>query len=52
MFFKSIVAIKKKWFDDMNFPSNATFPMAMIKRAKNKVNKKINYPGDIKRPIW
>ena len=33
--------IEEEWFDDMNLTDGATFPQALIKRAKNRFNKNI-----------
>ena len=45
------MVIEEEWFDDMNLTDGATFPTALIKRAKSRFNKKINLPYDTKRCI-
>ena len=35
------MVIEEEWFNDMNLINGATFPTALIKGAKTRVNKKI-----------
>ena len=37
------MVIEAEWFDDMNLNDGETFMMPLIKRFKNRLNKKINF---------
>ena len=51
MFCENIVVIEEEQFDDMNLTDGATFPKGLIKRAKTRVNQKIQFPHDTKQHI-
>ena len=40
-FHRIVVVVEEEWFDHMNITDGATFPKALIKRAKTRVNQKI-----------
>ena len=41
IFCETSVVIEEEWFDDMNLTDHATFPIALIKHAKNLESTKI-----------
>ena len=51
-FCENIVVIEEEWFTNMNLTYGATSPAALIKRAKYRLNQKMNLPRDTKRRIW
>ena len=45
------MVIEEEWFDETNLTDGSIFPAALIKRAKTRVNQKINFPRDTKQRI-
>ena len=45
------MVFEEEWFGDIKLTGGATFLTPLIKRAKNRVNKKTN-PRDTKQHIW
>ena len=40
------MVIEEDYFDDMKLTDGAIFTTALIKRAKSRVNQKVNFPHD------
>ena len=45
------MVVENEWFDGTNLSDGATFPTALIKRAKKKVNQNIKFLRDTKQYI-
>ena len=50
-FCETVVVLEEEWFDDITLTESATFPVALIKREKTRVNQKIKFPRCTKRRI-
>ena len=50
-FHKNVVVVEGGWFSFMNLSDDDTFPSALIKRAKIRINQKINLTRDTTRRI-
>ena len=48
---ENVIVIEGEYFDDMDLTDGATFLTDLIKRAKNRVNKRIIFPRDTRRRI-
>ena len=46
------MVIEEEWFYDMILTDGATFPTALIKRAKYIFSQKIKFPRNTKQRIW
>ena len=50
-FRENILVIKEEWFSDMYLINGATFTMALIKRAKSRINQNYIFSCDTKQYI-
>ena len=50
-FHKNIVVVEERWFSFMNLSDDDTFPSALIKRAKIRINQKIKFLHDTKHRV-
>ena len=51
-FCENIVLIEEEWSLDMNLADGVTFPPALIKRAKIRINQINNFPYDTNQCIF